>query len=119
MIIISGQVKSVDCHPDVSEATEAYSASVIDVFEARHRLSSEIEGTAKEAEKEQRHRKAVYWPISLAALVCLLVGILCLAESARSRRASADQLRFAAEGEPSQAEITLGQAIQAISVRHQ
>ena len=66
----------------------------------------------------QGHRKAVCWLISLAALVCLLVGILCLVESATPRRASADQLRFAAGGEPSQAEITLGQAIQAISVRH-
>ena len=49
MTIISGPVKSVDCHPDVSETTAAYSASVIDVFEARPRLSSESEGTAKEA----------------------------------------------------------------------
>jgi hypothetical protein len=115
MIIISGPVKSVDYHPNVSKATAAYSAFVI---EARHRRSSESEGTAKEAEKEQGHRKAVYWLISLAALVCLFVGILCLAESAPSRRASADQLRFAAGGEPSPSEITLGQAIQAISVRH-
>jgi hypothetical protein len=64
------------------------------------------------------HRKAVYWLISLAALVCLLVGILCLVESATPRRASADQLRFAAGGEPGQAEIALSQAIQAISFRH-
>ena len=71
-----------------------------------------LEGTA------QGHRKAVYWLISLVALVFLLVGILCLLESATPRRASADQLRFAAEGEPSEAEIALGQAIQAISVRH-
>ena len=71
-----------------------------------------LEGTA------QGHRKAVYWLISLAALVCLLVGILCLVESATPRRASADQLRFAAGGEPGQAEIALSQAIQAISFRH-
>ena len=118
MIIISGPVKSLDYHPDVSKATAPYSASVIDVFEARHRLLSESVGTAKEAKKEQGNRRAVYWLISLAALVCLLVGTLCLAESAPPRRASADQLRFAAGGEPSQAEMTLGQAIQAISVRH-
>jgi hypothetical protein len=53
MTIISGPVKSVDYHPDVSEATAAYSASVIDFFEARRRLSSYSEGTAKEAEKER------------------------------------------------------------------
>ena len=75
MTIISGPVKSVAYHPDVSEATAAYSASVIDVFEARHRLLSESVGTAKEAKKEQGNRRAVYWLISLAALVCLLVGL--------------------------------------------
>jgi hypothetical protein len=79
---------------------------------------SESEGVAKETEIEQGHRKAVYWLLSLAALVCLLVGILCLVESPKPQRASTDQLRLAAGGEPSQAEITLGQAIQAISVRH-
>ena len=72
----------------------------------------------KEAEIKQGHRQALYWLISLVALVFLLVGILCLLESATPRRASADQLWFAAEGEPSEAEIALGQAIQAISVRH-
>jgi hypothetical protein len=72
----------------------------------------------KEAEIKQGHRQALYWLISLVALVFLLVGILCLLESATPRRASADQLRFAAEGEPSEAEIALGQAIQPISVRH-
>jgi hypothetical protein len=64
MPIVSGPVKSVAYHPDVSEATAAYSTSVINVFEARRRLSSESEGTAKEAEKEQGRRKAVYWLIS-------------------------------------------------------
>ena len=84
----------------------------------QEKLSSEFEGVVKEAQIEQGHRKTVYWPISLAALVCLLVGILCLVESPTTRRASTDQLRLAAGSEPSQAEITLGQAIQAISVRH-
>ena len=84
----------------------------------QEKLSSEFEGVVKEAQIEQEDRKTVYWPISLAALVCLLVGILCLVESPTTRRASTDQLRLAAGSEPSQAEITLGQAIQAISVRH-
>jgi hypothetical protein len=114
----SGSAKSVDYDSDVSEPTAASSASVILFFEARRRLSSESEGIAKEAQIEQGHRKAAYWLISLAALVCLLVGIFCLVESATPRRASTDQLRLAAGGEPSQPEITLGQAIQAISVRH-
>jgi hypothetical protein len=115
MTIISGPVIS---HPDVSEATAAYSACVIDVFEARRRLSSESEGTAKEGKKEKGHRKAVYWLVALAGLVCLLVGILCLVESATPRTASTDQLRLAAGGEPSQGEVTFGQAVQALSVRH-
>ena len=118
MTIISGPVKSVDYHPDVSEPTADYSASVIDFFEARRRLSSETEGITKEAKIEQGRHKAVYWLISFAALVSLLVGILCLMESARPRTAGTDQLSVAAGGEPSQAEVTLGQAIQALSVRH-
>ena len=115
MTIISGPVKSVAYHPDVSQATAGYSASVIDVFEARRRLLSESEGAAKEAEKEQGHCKAAYWLISLAALVSLLVGILCLMESATL---GADQLGLAAGGVPSQGEVTFGQAVQALCVRH-
>ena len=118
MTIISGPVKSVAYHPEVSQATAAYSASVIDVFEAHRRLSSESEGTAKEAEKEQGNRKAVYWLISLAVLVSLLVGILCLMESATLQTADTDQLRVAARGLPSQGEVAFGQALQALSVRH-
>ena len=118
MTNISGPVKPVDYHPEVSEPTVAYSASLIDFFEARRRLSSESAGSAKEAEIAQGHRKAVYWLIALAALVSLLVGILWLMESATPQTASTDQLRLAAGGEPSQGEVTLGQAIQALSVRH-
>jgi hypothetical protein len=118
MTIISGPVKSVAYHPEVSQATAAYSASVIDVFEAHRRLSSESEGTAKEAEKEQGDRKAVYWLISLAVLVSLLVGILCLMESAPLQTAGADQLGLGAGGVPRQGEATFGQAVQALSVRH-
>ena len=118
MTIISGPVKSIAYHSEVSEATAVCSASVIDVFEARRRLSPESEGTAKEAEKEQGHPKAVYWLISLAALVSLLVGILCLMESATLQTAGTDQLSLAAGGVPSQGEVTFGQAVQALSVRH-
>ena len=118
MTIISGPVKSVAYHPDVSEATAAYSASVIDVFEARRRLLSEADGMAKEAEKEQRNRQAVYWLISLALLISLLVGMLCLMQSATQQTAGTDQLSLAAAGEPSQGEVSFGQALQALSVRH-
>jgi len=53
MTIISGPVKSIAFHPEVSEAKAAYSASVIDVLEARRRLSSESEGTAKKRKKNR------------------------------------------------------------------
>ena len=105
-------------HPEVSEPTATYSASVIDLFRGASRLSLESERITKEAEIEEGHRKSVHWLISLAALVSLLVGILCLMESATPRTAGTDQLRLAAGGEPSQAEVTFGQAIQALSVRH-
>ena len=72
----------------------------------------------QEAEKEQGHPKAVYWLISLAALLFLLVGILCLMESATLQTAGADQLGLAAGSVPSQGEVTFGQAVQALSVRH-
>jgi hypothetical protein len=118
MTNISEPVKPVDYHPEVSEATVAYSASVIDFFEVRRRLSSESERSAKGAEIAPGHRKAVYWLIALATLVSLLVGILWLMESATPQTASTDQLRLAAGGEPSQGEVTFGQALQALSVRH-
>jgi hypothetical protein len=105
-------------HPVVNEPTAAYSASVIDLFRGASRLSLESEGIAKEAEIEQGHRKAVYWLISLAVLVSLLVGILCLMESAPLQTAGADQLGLGAGGVPGQGEATFGQAVQALSVRH-
>ena len=94
------------------------SASVIDFFEEGHRQSSESEGTGKEAAIEQGHRKAVYWLISLAAVISVLVGILYLMESATPRTAGTDQLDLAAEVAPSHVEVTIGEAIQALSVRH-
>jgi hypothetical protein len=48
----------------------------------------------------------------------LLVGILCLMESVTPRTADTDQLDLAAEGAPTQAEVTIGEAIQALGVRH-
>ena len=118
MAIISGPAKSAAYHPDVNEATAAYSASTIGVVGVRRRPSLESEGTAKGAEKEKGHRKAVYWLISLAAVISVLVGILYLMESATPRTAGTDQLDLAAEVAPSHVEVTIGEAIQALSVRH-
>ena len=118
MTIISGPVKPVDYHPDASQPTAAYSASVVDFFEAGRRQSSESEGTGQEAAIEQGHRKAVYCLISLAALISLLVGVHFLLESVTPRTAETDQLDLAAEGAPSHVEVTIGEAIQALSVRH-
>ena len=118
MTIISGPVKPVDYHPDASQPTAAYSAPVADFFEAGRRQSSESEGTGKEAAIDQGHGKAVYWLISLAALIPLLVGVLCLMESLTPRTAGTDQLGPAAEGAPSPVGVTIGEAIQALTVRH-
>jgi H+/Cl- antiporter ClcA len=118
MTIIYGPAKPVDYHPDARQLTAAYSASVVDFFEAGHRRSSESKGTGKEAEIAQGHRHAVYWLISLAALLSLLVGVLCLLEPVTPRTAGTDQLDLAAEGAPSHVEVTIGNAIQALSVRH-
>ena len=118
MTIISGPVKPVDYHPDASQPTAAYSASVVDFFEAGRRQSSESEGTGKEAAIEQGNRKAVYWLLSLAALISLLVGVLFLMESVTPRTAGTDQRGPAAGGAPSHVEVTIGEAIQALSVRH-
>ena len=118
MTIIYGPVKQVHYHPDGSQATAAYSASVVDLLEASRRRSSESEGTGKEAAIEQGHGKAVYWLISLTALISLLVGLLCLLGSAKPRTPGTDQLDLAAEGAPSHVEVTIGEAIQALGVRH-
>jgi hypothetical protein len=72
----------------------------------------------KEAEIERGHRIALFWLISLAALISLLVAILWLMESARARKAGPDQLDLYAEGVQIQGEVTLGRALQALSVRH-
>lgn len=118
MIIPSTPVKPVDCRPDASQQIEAYSASVIDFFETGRRRSLESEGTGKEATIEQGQRKAICWLIPLAALLSLLVGILCLMESVTPQTAGTDQLGPAAEGAPSQVEVTIGDAIQALGVQH-
>jgi len=110
MTTISGAVKPVDYHPDPSQPTAACSATVIDLFEAGRRRSSGSEKTGKEI--EQRHRRAIYWLISLAVLISLLVGILCLMKPVTIRT------DLPAEGAPSQVEVTIGEAIQALSIRH-
>jgi hypothetical protein len=79
---------------------------------------SESDGTGKEAPIEQGHRKARFCLISLAALISFLVGILCLMEHVAPPTTSTDQLNLAAEGAPSDVEVTIGEAIRALSVRH-
>jgi hypothetical protein len=117
MTIIFGSVKSIAYHPELSEAPAACSPSVTDVFERRRRLSPEYKGTGKEVEKEQGGGKAVYWLISLAALVSMLAGMLYLMECATPQTADTDQLGLAARGVPSGGEVAFGQALQALSAR--
>jgi hypothetical protein len=91
MTIIFGSVNPVDYHPDARQPTAALAP---------------------------RQRKTGYWLISLAALLSLLVGVLCLHESVKPRTASSDQLDFAAEDAPSHIEVTIDEALQSVSVRH-
>ena len=118
MTIDPGTVSQFAYHPDASQPTGPYSASVIDCLEADCRRSPESGGTGKEAPIEQGHRRAIYRLISLAVLVSLLVGILCLMASVTPRTDGNGQLDPAAEGAPSQVEVTIGEAIQALGVRH-
>ena len=76
------------------------------------------EGIGKEAASEQGHRKAIYWLTLLALLISLLVGTLCIMESVTPRTDGNGQLDLAAEGAPTQVEVTIGEAIQALGVRH-
>jgi hypothetical protein len=110
-------VKPVYHNPDGSQRIATYPASVVDFFEAGRGRSSGFEWTGKEAAIEQGHRKAVYWLISLAALISLLVGIPFLIESVKPPTAGTDQLNLVAQGAPSQVDVTIGQAIQALGVQ--
>jgi hypothetical protein len=101
MTTIYRSVKPVHHHPDGSQPTAAYPASVVDFFAI-----------------EQGNRRAAYWLISLLALISLLVGFLSLLESVKPRTAGTDQLDLAAQGAPSQVDVTIGQAIQALGVQH-
>ena len=67
---------------------------------------------------EEGHRKAIYWLTLLALLISLLVGTLCIMESVTPRTDGNGQLDLAAEGTPTQVEVTIGEAIQALGVRH-
>jgi hypothetical protein len=98
MTIISGPVKPVDHHPDARQSTATYSTSPIDLFEAGRRPSSEFDEIGKAATLEQGHGKAVYWLISLAAIISLLVGAPSLLESVTPRTSGTDQLKLAAQG---------------------
>jgi hypothetical protein len=103
---------------DVTELTASWSDTAIDLFGVRRRPPSKFEETAKETEIERRHRKALCSLISLAVLISLLVGILWLMESATPRKAGSEQLDVSAESAQIQGEVTLGQALRALSVRH-
>jgi hypothetical protein len=56
--------------------------------------------------------------ISLSVLISLLVGTLWFMKSATPRKADREQLDVSAESAQIQGEVTLGQALQALSVRH-
>jgi hypothetical protein len=110
-------VKVDACRPGVNEQTVAYAASETDLFEARL-LSEESEGSTKELELEPGGHGIAFRLISLAALLSLLAGMFYLLESNVMRASDPDDLRLAAEGVRGQGTFTIGQAVQALSVRH-
>jgi hypothetical protein len=77
----------------------------------------ESEGTPKDAERERRNGKVIYWLGSSAAVASLLVGMLYLWESAPPRAVGFDQPGLARESRQIQGEITIGQALQALRTR--
>jgi hypothetical protein len=75
-------------------------------------------GTNAEARMRTGFRKVALWLISFAALISLPAGMFCLVASGTTRTTDPDQVGLATEGVSSQAAVTFGQAIQALSVRH-
>jgi hypothetical protein len=52
-----------------------------------------------------------------AAVVVFAAGMFCLVESGKMRQTESEQARLA-EDVPARSTVTLGQALQALSVRH-
>lgn len=112
---ISRSVKSIDNHANVSEPTTLRSVSVID-HSGAPLLLLEPAATNKRARIELKLRLFAYWPVLLATVVVFAAGMFCLVESGKLRQKEAEQARLA-EDVPARSTVTLGQALQAISVR--
>src|SRR5580692_6891804 len=113
---ISRSVKLIDNQANVSEPTTLRSVSVIDHSGARL-LSLEPAATNKKATIERGLRLFAYWLMLLAAVVVFAAGMFCLVESGKMRQTESEQDRLAV-GVPARSTVTLGQALQALSVRH-
>ena len=115
-IIIYRSVKLIDNHANDSEPTTLRSVSLIDLSGARL-LSLEGAAPNKRARIELRLRLFGYWLMLLAAVVVFAAGMFCLVESGKMRQTESEQARLA-EDVPPRSTVTLGQALQAVSVRH-
>jgi hypothetical protein len=109
-------VKLTDNHADVSEPTTLRSVSVIDHSGARL-LSLEPPAPNKTARVELRIRPFAYWLMLLPAVVVFAAGMFCLVESGKMRQTESEQAG-SAEDVAARSTVTLGQALQAVSVRH-
>jgi hypothetical protein len=95
MTVTSKAVPSVDHHSDLNEVPPTSSASDIDFFKARDRLSARFEETSQECEIKRKIRKvaarrmppvrridrleeSLYWLLWAATLVYLLLWIIGL-----------------------------------------
>jgi hypothetical protein len=109
-------IELIDNHANVSGPTTLRSVSVID-HSGAYLLSLEPATPNKRARIELRLRLFAYWPMLLAAVVVFAVGMFCLVEAGKMRQTGSDQARLA-EDIPARSTVTLGQALQAVSVRH-
>ena len=109
-------VKVIDNQANVSGPTTLRSVSVID-HSGAYLLPLEPAATNKRARIELRLRLFAYWAMMFAAVVVLAAGMFCLVEAGKMRQTESDQARLA-EDIPARSTVTLGQALQAVSVRH-
>jgi hypothetical protein len=89
MIATSRHLRSIDHRADLNESPADSSPYVIDFFAGRDRLLAEIDQATKQFEMERRERSAelfdpledwLYSLISAAALVSVILAILCMAQ---------------------------------------
>jgi hypothetical protein len=76
-------------------------------------------GITKESNPAPGLRKFTFWLSSLTALLSFSAGIFYLQVTGTPRTTDLDQAGLATENVPNQGTVSLAQAIEALSIRHQ